>query len=68
MEFKEKCKLCTREFTNQNEFIKHLELHPFEKECVKCSGVMKVAKHHAYLGHRYICSNCGFMELYAVWD
>jgi hypothetical protein len=86
--FKEKCKLCTREFTNQNEYNEHLYLHPITKQCEKCNATMnqishsftasinkeyrldpnKSYKHDEYRGSRYVCSKCGYTELYANWE
>jgi transposase-like protein len=43
--FKEKCKLCNREFTNQNEYNEHQYLHPFTKQCEKCNGTMEQISH-----------------------
>ncbi len=67
MGFNEKCKLCNREFTNQDEYNEHLYLHPFTKQCVKCNATMN-QKHDTYRGSSYVCSKCGYTELYANWD
>ena len=84
MGFKEKCKLCRRKFTDNDEFKKHLKLHPFSKPCEKCDGVMKVQVDDAISIHTsmkklltennvqasgmYLCEKCGFIELYAIWS
>ncbi len=88
MGFKERCKLCNREFTNQDEYNEHLFLHPFTKQCVKCNATMnqisipvtafknkeyrldpnKSYKHDEYHGSRYVCSKCGYTEIYALWE
>ncbi len=88
MGFKERCKLCNREFTNQTEYNEHLFLHPFTKHCVKCNDTMNQIsipatafknkerrldsnesyKHDEFRGSRYVCSKCGYTELYALWE
>ena len=62
--FKERCKICLKEFKVEEEYKQHIEtLHPLEKPCTKCDGLMVIA--NIRLGASvYGCTKCGFIELY----
>jgi hypothetical protein len=66
--FKERCEICLKKFKVEEEYKQHIEtLHPLEKPCTKCDGLMVVANANAVStvgAAAYGCTKCGFIELY----
>ena len=77
--FKARCLLCKQEFKDEGEYKIHIEtLHPLEKPCRNCKGIMKIppkndkngiavmSKYFSWppIANFYICETCGYMELY----
>ena len=77
--FKERCKICLKEFKVEEEYKQHIEtLHPLEKPCTKCGGLMVIPKYRAVqmwrkgfqidpearVASAYGCTKCGFIEFY----
>ena len=77
--FKTRCLLCKQEFKDEDEYKIHIEtLHPLEKPCKNCKGIMnvhpkdndreiKVATGLTGWSHGanfYFCETCGYMELF----
>lgn len=66
--FKERCMICLRVFKVEEEYKQHIEtLHPLEKPCTKCGGLMVIANKGSagtVGASAYGCTKCGFIELY----
>ena len=79
--FKARCLLCKQEFKDEGEYKIHIEtLHPLEKPCKNCKGIMKILSKDNEKSIRvqfqsalhwntpeanfYICETCGYMELF----
>ncbi|MDC0217739.1 hypothetical protein OAJ86_01795 [Nitrosopumilus sp.] len=77
--FKERCPTCMKEFKVEEEYNQHIEtLHPVEKQCTKCGGLMVIPKFHGIRMWRegwqtnwdpevaigLGCTKCGFIEFY----
>jgi len=67
--FKEKCHFCKMKFDDKTEFLDHVQnLHPIQKECPKCHGIMKVGKMRIdrfdWDCKSYECQKCRYLEFY----
>jgi hypothetical protein len=70
--FKERCKICLKVFKVEEEYKQHIEtLHPLEKPCTKCGGLMVIPKYsfgvfdaNEKIASAYGCTKCGFIEFY----
>lgn len=68
-EFKEKCHFCEMQFNDKTEFLDHVNnIHPVQKNCVKCQGIMRVSKMRIdrfdWNVKSYECQKCRYLEFY----